>query len=358
MQNVVNKYFTQWLSDLISLLPESWSIGISGNDEKIVICIQDKQTADVYLCRHNDHDLVGNFVIQDYLQNEAFENISKSMVSVLLPESMFLRQQVALPRKADKNLREVLSYEISRQTPFNENDVYFDFVIDRKSTVGSTLKAELIVTPREDIDTLWNAIEQAGATVDSISINQDVDEELCLSPTVNFLPDEKRPVKPKLWTWYNKVTSILLLILLTFAIALPFNVQSKAMKKLQADIALFETKASSARKLRDDIALQASELSKVIEKKNQYPAMIQILDELSTILPDDTWLQRMEYDNARIEIQGESGAASDLIGLLEKSELLTNTRFLSQVIQNPRSGAERFQIQSVLVEKKNYDSNQ
>jgi len=68
------------------------------------------------------------------------------------------------------------------------------------------------------------------------------------------------------------------------------------------------------------------------------------MDELTRILPDDTWITRLDIKGSELEIQGQSSSAAALIPLIESSSILQNPRFRSPVTQIPRSDAERFQL--------------
>lgn len=355
MIDMLKKYFRIWLEDLAGFLPSFVTKGLAGVDEKQILVFQNEHSADYYRCRHRESALLGKAVIRDGVFDIVAEKSSSKMISVYMPESLVLRQGVSLPGKASKNIREVLGYEISRQTPFIEKDVYFDYVSNSSNDAGSVLKVELVVTPRKTVDLIVAALEKSGLTVDLVSVYSGNRQKICQAPSVNLLAPDKRPQNPRLWTWYNFAALFAMIFLLVAAIFLPFTQQTKTMKQLESDIKVFESKALSAKKLRDDISSQAAELTELIEAKNQFPAFIQILDELSKVLPDNTWLQRLEYDSPVLTIKGESGAASDLIGLLENSAYFRQTQFVSQVIRNPRSEAERFNIQTNLTESGNYD---
>jgi general secretion pathway protein L len=69
-----------------------------------------------------------------------------------------------------------------------------------------------------------------------------------------------------------------------------------------------------------------------------------MLNTLSSLIKDDTWLSYAQYSDGHIQIQGESPAASTLIAVLEASELFANARFASPVTQDRISKLERFQI--------------
>jgi len=71
---------------------------------------------------------------------------------------------------------------------------------------------------------------------------------------------------------------------------------------------------------------------------------IALIDEMSRILPDDTWLTRVDIAGREIQVQGQSLSAAALIELLEKSPVFENVRFRSPVTQVPRTEAERFHL--------------
>ena len=72
--------------------------------------------------------------------------------------------------------------------------------------------------------------------------------------------------------------------------------------------------------------------------------MVDILNTLSTLIDDRTWLAYLQYSEHHLQIQGESPSASTLIGVLESSEIFTKARFVSPVTQNNINKLERFQI--------------
>jgi general secretion pathway protein L len=73
--------------------------------------------------------------------------------------------------------------------------------------------------------------------------------------------------------------------------------------------------------------------------------MVDLLSDLTTRLPDDTYLERINVDEKnKIEMQGLSDDASKLIGLLQKSELLINPSVQGTIQPDPRTKKDRFNI--------------
>ena len=72
--------------------------------------------------------------------------------------------------------------------------------------------------------------------------------------------------------------------------------------------------------------------------------MINLLRELTERLPDDTWVQNLDYRDGEIQIRGESAQATALINLLDQAPGITEVTFRSPVVQVSGGGRERFHI--------------
>jgi general secretion pathway protein L len=85
------------------------------------------------------------------------------------------------------------------------------------------------------------------------------------------------------------------------------------------------------------------------QHKTQTPPVIDVLERLSRLLPDSTWLKQLEIKNGSVHLQGFSADASSLIGILEKDSNFSGVRFSSPVTQDEDSGRERFRISATIV---------
>jgi hypothetical protein len=66
--------------------------------------------------------------------------------------------------------------------------------------------------------------------------------------------------------------------------------------------------------------------------------------EKATTLPDGSWLTEFSMSGNRIRIGGYSRAASDLIGVFDRSGRFINAQFAAPVTQGPSPGIERFDL--------------
>ena len=77
---------------------------------------------------------------------------------------------------------------------------------------------------------------------------------------------------------------------------------------------------------------------------SEFGRLLEIMDELTRILPDDTWITRLDMKGSELQIQGQSSSAAAVIPLIESSSILQNPSFRSPVTQAPRSEDERFHL--------------
>ncbi|HAS52556.1 MAG TPA: hypothetical protein DCS21_12775 [Gammaproteobacteria bacterium] len=66
------------------------------------------------------------------------------------------------------------------------------------------------------------------------------------------------------------------------------------------------------------------------------------MQELTEILPDNTWLERLQIKGDTLQLIGQSTSASALVSVIEESKWLSGAAFASPVTNDRRTGKERF----------------
>ena len=83
---------------------------------------------------------------------------------------------------------------------------------------------------------------------------------------------------------------------------------------------------------------------------------IDILKELTQLLPTTVWIWSLKYNGKEIEINGYADSASDLITLLDKSPFFEKVEFLAPVtkerMMKPEAEKERFRIRAKIEERR------
>jgi len=72
--------------------------------------------------------------------------------------------------------------------------------------------------------------------------------------------------------------------------------------------------------------------------------VIDVLNDVTKRLPNDTWLQRFSMNGTQVQLQGQAKEASALIGVLQKSPLLDAPALQGAITPDARTGKEQFLI--------------
>lgn len=252
-----------------------------------------------------------------------------------LPADVMLTRRLQLPAQVRDHLRQVLTYELDRLTPFNSQQVFFDARV--LTSHGSKLDVELALCPRE----------QATAWLEHLANSQLPVSTLTWAgawPEANLLPPQARP-RPKLAPLLLKWLLLLLVLSLIAAVLItPLWQRHHQQERLTQELRRVSAQAEQVSQVRE--ALERARLGSVavLERKREHPRMADLLLELTDLLPDDTWVQTLNYRDGEVDIRGESGQATALISLLERGPGISNVTFRSPVMQVAASGSERFHI--------------
>jgi len=257
-----------------------------------------------------------------------------------LPAEKVLRRNLTLPLAAEENLREVLGFEMDRQTPFAVQQVYYDYQVTGRLTETNTITLELLVSPKATVDEFCAAMQRFGAPPDTITAADDSGSIL----PVNLLPPPMRPARALSAPRLNSLLATVSVLLLIGVLSLPHWLNKNKLELLDEEISIAETRGQSGLELQRDVEriLRTSEF--LTQKKRDSVLLLRILDEVTRVLPDNTWLIQFDFSAPEIQLQGQSASAADLIQLLESSPLFKDARFRSPVVQIPRTDLERFHL--------------
>jgi len=167
---------------------------------------------------------------------------------------------------------------------------------------------------------------------------------------INLLPDSFRFRQPR-WAYIS--AAVLGLFILAFLAGMLFHRQvqdRQLLRELDREISSLKTPVAKVQALRQ----QTEDLEKEISvMENLYRGKdlgLEVLLELTAIIPDDTYLNSYFYRNGTVSLQGLSDSATDLISILENSPLLHNVVNSSGITRDALTGKDRFSITAELEE--------
>lgn len=261
-------------------------------------------------------------------------------VGVCLPATQVLRKQVILPLAAAENLTQVLGFELGRQTPYTADQAYYDQRVLREDRSNNRLHVLLGVAPKTVIDEILSYLTAWGVTPQAVVVSDELESS---GSCLNLLPARLRPKPSHAGYWLYGAMAGVTLVLFAALLVAPLWKKREVVIALQPVLAQAQQQADAVDALKREQERLVAEYNFPTEHKLAMPAKVALLEEVTRILPDNTWLQQLEIHGADITMQGNTGSSASLIGLFEQSTLLENANFKSPLVK-VLGGEERFQL--------------
>ena len=341
-------FWAWWSAELVALLPRSARDAIARRRQKLFIeafpeslslalgsWVSSKEVAELPV--DATADSFGK------VPRDAQQNI------LLMPPGRVLATSLKLPLAAEENLAEVLGFEMDQHTPFTADKVYYDHNVTGRDTERQELDVDLVYSPRVEVDRYCEAVAAYGVDLDIVTSRG---RDGFNFRAINLLPREQRRNRRVVIHRLNLALAAILAVLLAVAITVPIVQKNKAVDALEAEVQVAAAAAREGNQLRRDLEKMAEASRFLLEKKRSEIMAVQLIDEVSRILPDHTWVSRLDISGTELQIQGQSEASSSLIAIIESSPYFENASFRSPVVQIAGTNADRFHLSANVVRSK------
>lgn len=255
-----------------------------------------------------------------------------------------LRRRLSLPAAAADRLREVLGFEIDRQTPFSADEVYYDARLLGRRGDGQ-IDAELIVVPRASLE---HALDALGPSLRATLSGVDMADADGLPLGINLLPGAQRRHRRDPRGAWNLGLAVVALVALGAGLW-----QILANREAAADA--FEIKAKAHSQQAQKVAAEKKQLVDMVEglrflqqTRSGRPSTVEVLDELTRRLPDSTYIEKVSIEGEHVLIIGLSSEAPRLIERLQSSKLWHSMNLTGALLPDPTKGKDRFTLAAEL----------
>jgi general secretion pathway protein L len=272
------------------------------------------------------------------------QRVAKLPRWLLLPAGAVLRRRMPLPAAAGDRLREVLGFEIERQTPFPAADVEYDArVVGRRG--DGQLDAELVVVPRQALEARLAALGPLAATLTGADVDAGSGDAL----GVNLLPGARRHRRSDPWLSWNLALGFVAVVATAAGLWQILDNRRAAAAAFEAEVAQAATRARGASAQRQALVDLVDGMAFLQATRAGRPTTVEVMDELARRLPDSTYLEKLSIEDTRILLIGLSSEAPSLIQRLEGSPLWRSPALAGALQPDPRSGRDRFTLTAELV---------
>lgn len=263
-------------------------------------------------------------------------------ITVLLPRSVVLTHVLRFPLAAEAELRNVLRHELDRLTPFPVDAIVFDHRISKRNETA--LFVDLALMRRDTLNETASLLETL-ALRPTIVTTEDANG----APVpLNLLPHRRRLELPVARFSLRPALGIGAVLLLAVALYGPLPRYERVFAAHAATVENVRAEALTARaRLAEQEAALTSE-DFLATQRGSYVPPVELMLDLTTQIPEHTWLSRLALNGNELQLQGESAAATELLQTLESMELLSDVRFQAPISRNDESGKEVFAIVATL----------
>lgn len=348
-------FFAWWGRELLACLPERWRKVLSERSESLLLDLRGEEIA---VWREHATGTREYARIRRDLPAEAQaaefkrlrDAIDDPMVRTVfcIPAERVLTRKLSLPAAAEDNLRQVLSFEMDRQTPFKADQVYFDSRVIGRDASGRNAQVELVLIPRAQLDQELSALPAGAAELDGVDSWSGVPGDG--RRHANLLPPERRARRRNMRLPLNLGLAALALVLLIVNMNESLANRASAVESMRAEVDKAGVEAKQVAALRKTLADSIAGANFLTERKRKGPLTVALINDLTERVPEDTYLERLQIENKQVQLQGQGQEAAKLIALLAASPCLGNPGFQGQVQPDARTGKERFQINAELKE--------
>ncbi len=176
--SILSNFLRWWFAELAGLVPSSARRLMRGNGRFLVLDLVDGQVIfrstvggrSRELGRLDPDGASPAALRKQARKLAAGVNLRKARVALRLPAERGLRKTLVLPLAAEDDLRQALRYQIDRQTPFTQDEIYFDYEEGARDEETERLTVDLTVVPKTVVDSAIAAAASWGMQPDIVDV--------------------------------------------------------------------------------------------------------------------------------------------------------------------------------------------
>jgi general secretion pathway protein L len=273
-----------------------------------------------------------------------------AQVTLVVPKAWVIVKTVEFPLTVRENLSDVVSFELDRLTPLTPPGAFYDFrIIDEDN---NRLRILLAVMRADTLLPYLEGLREKGLAVNRVVVasppagtpGTDPDaNDHALAGEMNLLAKgvHPSPKTPKVLTF------VLLTVLVTlglFWLVSPLQIQEKKIEAIDREIAARKEEIKKIEALKWNLEGVDKDIAAIHAFKMSRPLMLNLVRELTQVLPKNTWLSRVHCTETIVEIEGYAASPTAILPKLEASPYFKKVEFASPIVRDTRMQADRFVI--------------
>jgi general secretion pathway protein L len=268
-----------------------------------------------------------------------------AQITLVVPKAWTVVKTADFPLVAKGTLSDVVTYELDRLTPLSPDRAFYDFRITAEDE--NRIRIVIAAMKAERLQPYLDALAEKGITLSRVGLSAsglpDIQRtgDLSIIDELNLLGKgiHERPKTPM------TVTIILLAILTVsglFWLISPLQIEENRIAMIDREIAARRDEVKKVETLKKESEGLKKEIAAINAFRTARPAMLNLVREMTQILPQNAWLSRVRVTESAVEIEGYAASATDILPKLEASRYFKNVEFASPTTRDVRLNADRF----------------
>lgn len=247
---------------------------------------------------------------------------SAPFTAVEVPGDLVLSRQLVLPQLSRRDLQDAVALEMRDSNPFDPADMVWGY----RSRVGEPGKLDVIAVLASRSQVVQYIDQLAPEQLQSGSLEAWVMAEDGVPVVLRGFGEAaraRRAVRGRVVTYALLISALLL----ATAVAVTPTVQLHLRaRQAVAAYQVLQQRAGPAMAQRDALVRGREDLANLQEVMKDHIEPLVALDTLTQLIPDDTWLQRVQAQGPRFTLTGQTPNAAALMNALSSKPGLRDVR--------------------------------
>jgi general secretion pathway protein L len=335
-----------WAGELRSFAPGHRSQGVSRESFDVIVSA-DAQGNCISLQRVSSaRSSGGQFRSQSVIDvSEALTQIArahpKTKVGIMLPFAACFERRIEIPATARGQAEAILTLDFERSTPFKLSEVYAAHALAPARTKKGWLTASQFIVKRKIADNAIATVETHGLKVACL----DLWPVAGTTPIgVNLLAVSRGTSMPVRSRRPLALVAAAIVGLTISAVWTGFSRWEAALASLESEVSVARKSAEALRGERAVTERARQMIEAVHAYKQAQPSTVEIINEITHLLPDDVVLNDLKVDRDTVELSGVTASSAAVVPILERSTAFRDVVFSAPVTFDGAAGKERFSL--------------
>jgi general secretion pathway protein L len=265
-----------------------------------------------------------------------------SRVELQLRPDRVLFRPLELPQRAAEFLQGVVRSQIDRLTPWPAEEAVFG--CSEPTALGSDRIVVMVAaTARAHVRQYTSVLAELGAGSITVSVDG---QDTTGQPVRIRLTEERTRTTLDVGRVRRALVAVMILAMLATAVSVGGAAVIEAgLADRQAELARRITERRLALRVGSGTGAATTALGRLEQRKHETPSSVVVIEVLSQILPDHTYVTELRMEGDKLRLSGLTRDAPALIRLMEESPHFTRATFFAPTTRAPSDPGERFHIE-------------